>query len=76
MAKLMKKEELEKFEAHNFEGAVLTEWDIEDDPAEGLKIKGDFGTKETTVSDYRHFDLFFGEIFAIASSAICGLIWR
>ena len=55
-------EYLEKIEAHNFEGAVLTEWYFDDEPTVRLNIKGDFGVKETSVSDYRHFDLYFGII--------------
>lgn len=58
----MKLNEIEKIEAHNFEGAVLTYWNFDDEPETCLWLKGDLGTKETSVTDYKHFKLSFDKI--------------
>jgi len=55
-------EEFEKLVAHNFEEAVLTYWSFEEQPEACLWVKGDFGEKETAVTDYKHFKLSFDKI--------------
>ena len=58
----IKLNEIKKLKAHNFEGAVLTFWEYDKVQEACLWLKGDFGTKETSVTDYKHFKLCFDKI--------------
>ncbi len=63
---------IEKINNHNFMGSTITYWNCYDDTRVSLNVHGDFGPKETSNSEYKHFELHFSGVGKAFVSVIGG----